>query len=206
MNITTFQIYDIPEHDKKLLRPYQDKAHYINELPKIMSERKNEYDMYFSTFTFTNFKSKIDYNRYHEFFRYFRQRLDNALLSNAKAYHKLPFLYLFPEEKPQTHFHGIVFIHKLTSDKFQNKCVLNIESEYSVKLAEHVSSIRLKNKFVNPYPKAITDKKILTIADYRIYPVISAEQKSRSASYSVKSFIPSRFTTDDIIVEAKEKS
>lgn len=232
MNTKINQTNDLPDRDKYLLRPYQDKKQFIDEFPRMMSERNTEYDMYFLTFTFSGFKSNIAYTHYHDYFRYFRQRLDNALLSNAKAYHKRPFLFLFPEATPQIHFHGILFIHKLTSQKFQRKCVLDIEREYNNKLDKNVSSIHLKPQFINPYPKAAncqhaqakiirskrsrdrsayqkqilyTEKPILKVADYKIHPIVSPEEQIRSFSYSVKHFIPSHFTLDDLIVEAKEQ-
>ncbi|PCJ95098.1 MAG: hypothetical protein COA45_12560 [Zetaproteobacteria bacterium] len=230
MNIKTYQMYDIPDRDKYLLRPYRDKEQFINEFPKMMSAYESKHNLYFATFTFTNLKLSVPYSRYEEYFRYFRQKLDNSLLSNSYHYQKRPFFFLFPEAIPQTHFHGILFLHKQTSKNFQNKCILEIKNEYSEKLAEDVSSIRLKKKFINPYPKEINDqhaqakiirskrfkdrstyqkqilhieKPMLKISDYRISLIASPEQQMKSFRYSVKNFISSRFTLDDIIVESK---
>ena len=233
MNNQKYKINNIPNRDKSLLHSYKDKADFIQFFPKTIKSYSDDYDLYFITFTFQNMKLHYDYVYYREYFHYFRQRLDNALLTNSYQYQKRPILFLFPEENPQIHFHGLAFLHKQTSIRFQKKCVLNIEDEYSEKLAETVSSIRLREKFINPYSKHVqlktaqsqliyskpvkdrsayqqsilySDKPILKVADYRIYPLFRQHQYENAFNYSVKNFIYSDFSLDDVIDEMKEKS
>jgi hypothetical protein len=166
---------------------------------------------------------------YKEYFKYHRQKLDNALMNNSKAYRKQPKLILIPELEPSRHYHGVLLVHKETTKNFNNKCLSRIDIEYVEALGEERMSVRLEENIINPYPKWITNtdlqaklvketpynnrtayeqniisnaKATLKIADYRIHP-IGIDESQRINQYCLKHFFNSDISIDDIIIEMK---
>lgn len=226
-----YEYIDIPDTDKHRLLPYKHKHDFIHALPKIIETHSEEYESYFITVTFHKTSANTPYHYYQEFFQFFRKKLDQYLLPHRKHFHTRPILILFPEMSPSLHFHGLLLIHKKTSEKFQKKCVSKIETVFIEKLKQNKDSIRLKTfKLKNPYPKSLQtqhtktvlarelkrskrtreqkkllfkSKPMLSIDDYRIHPVTAAEFE-KIAVYSSKKFLANKdFTTDHIIIESK---
>lgn len=209
------------------------KIDFIQSLPEWIENHRATKDIYFYTVTFKEPKLKLPFDYYREFFRYQRQKFDNALLSNSKSYAKAPFLILLPEENPYLHFHGLMCIHKETSNKFYRKCVSKISHEFIEKLHIQKPSLHLNEKFINPYPRSLyfrneqasaikqirnkhrtpLDKKflaetqpLLTIADYKLYPISNEKELYAASFYSGKRYARSDFSSDEIIIETKLKS
>jgi hypothetical protein len=207
------------------------KDDYIQSISAMIQERSSSHEIYFMTFTFTHMRQERPIDDYLEFFQYFRQRLDNSLLSNNKKHHRRPVLILYPEQHPALHFHGFLLVHKDTSDKFNSKCVKNITSEYIEALDCYKPSLELNKKFTEPYPKArykeilassvIRETKLksrtraqkllmqrtrpaLRIQSMKIHPLYKEDEYGCVTSYCMKHF-DKDFTYDDVIVETKDK-
>lgn len=209
----------------------QYKKDYVTNFSELIETQQENYGCYFTTFTFSDIKRNYSYDLYHEYFKYFRQRLDNNLLQRPQEHSKKSAFILFPEASPQVHFHGVLFVNKLTSKRFTRKCVKNVVSEYNEKLKRDISSIRFNDNIINPYPKHIKERELQTkvinetnyndrsnhqksltfqnqpllkIQDYRIHPISSKEERERISQYSTKNFVFSEFKTEDIIIETKD--
>jgi len=157
---------------------------YIKAVQELLLERSSTHEIYFMTFTFTDMKQERHIDDYHEFFRNYRQRLDNVLLSNTKKFHRRPILLLYPEQYPALHFHGFLLIHKDTSEKFNRRCVQSITEEYIEKLGCFKPSLELKKKFIEPYSKARYQQV------QALQAVLAGKLKSRTqAQKQVKLFI-----------------
>lgn len=207
------------------------KDDYIQSISEMIQERSSSYEIYFITVTFTQMKQERPIDDYLDLFRYFRQRLDNALLSNNQKYHRRPVLILYPEQYPALHFHGFLLLHKDTSNKFNDKCVKNITSEYIEALDCYRPSLELNKKFNEPYPKArYTEvlassviretksksrtqvqkllmqrtKAALRIQSMKIHPLYKQDEYKNVTGYCLKHF-DKDFTYDDVIIETKDK-
>lgn len=211
----------------------QSKIDFIKALPEMIDNHKSDKDVYFYTVTFKEPKLELPFDYYREFFRYQRQRFDNALLSNSRSYSNAPFFILMPETNPYLHFHGFLCTHKNTQEKFQRLCIEKIENEYVEKLGIHKPSIRLKEKFIKTYSRALyfknqqasavkttryknrtsADKRLLletkpllSIADYKLYPISNEQEFYAVSFYSNKKYVQSNFSSAEIILEGTIKS
>lgn len=213
-----------------MINEYKDKKSYHKLIPNILSSHSDGYEAFFVTYTFTDMKQSYPIEAYQEYFKYHRQKLDNALMNNSKAYRKKPILILIPELIPSRHYHGVLLVHKETTNNFNNKCVSKIDMEYVEELDEERMSVRLERNIINPYPKWITNtdlqakfiketpyskrtayeqniisnaKPILRIADYRVHP-LRTDEVERINQYCFKHFFKSDLSIDDIIIEMKD--
>jgi hypothetical protein len=202
------------------------KIDFIQNFPEWVSNHKSDKDIYFYTVTFKEPKRELPHAYYEEFFRYQRQRLDNALLSNSRRRIKAPFFILVPEANPYLHFHGFICVHKETSERFYKKCIAGI-SYKDANLA-----FRLKENILNPYPEYLcfrnqqatvikqtryknrtsSEKRflletqpLLSIADYKLHPISNEEEIYATSFYSNKKYVQSNFSSDEIIIETKKR-
>lgn len=208
-----------------------NKEQYIEDIEKMISERSSDCEVYFTTITFKHMNKSFNYESYEEFFHYFRQKLDNALMCNSTQYHKRPFIFLIPEDRPALHFHGYIFIHKDTEQKFFKKCVGAVTEEKLVKLNQNKFSIHLNNNLIKPYPEArynqslqvemIKNKKgnqnhirrtliknekpILYIKSIKMHPINSVNDYKRTSIYCMKRFFITNTNLEKIIIETKDK-
>lgn len=201
---------------------------YLGGLEEMISGRSSDCEVYFTTITFKNMKRYCSHDRYEEFFKYFGQRLDNALLSNSKKKFRRPFFCFIPEGTDEAlHFHGFIAIHKETKQRFLDKCVQSISDEYIEKLNQYRPSIHLKEKLTKPYPKqryedflrvdmikrkrykerSIEEKalvrrmqKMLFIANVKMHPINSPDEIKRTLGYCLKRFYASDDNYDRIII------
>lgn len=210
----------IPLRDQIALSPYRNKHDFISALPEMVKEHADDYAAYFLTVTFKNKRAAIAYEDYKEFFNFFRRKLDQKLLADLKQDSLKPKLIMFPESAPELHFHGLVLVHKHTHQKFMRKCVEKVEDEFIDKVQATRPCVHLKPALTNPYPEAVklnalqgtfhvekgrlfSTKGILTVHEYKMYPMLSDEDLSRATTYCSKSFLQSAFNDDQIILETK---
>lgn len=191
----------------------KNKKDFSYHLPTIIKNNSCDYNPFFVTFTFNDIKASYRYEDYRIFFRYMYQRFNNALALNAKAFKKAPVLILIPETDPAIHFHGFLLVHKKTSIRFMKNCVETIGCQDG----EDKISFHLPIKIRDPYPKkmkfeklrsAVLDKyhrELPMLHTHRAYPMMSATDIDKSASYCGKHFAKSAFTCDDLIIEKRSK-
>lgn len=177
----------------------KNKQLLIQHLPSIITSRINDHNLFFITMTFKEMRKDYDYIHYQNYFRSFRQQLDNSLMLRARDYKSKSCLIVIPEQNPQVHFHGLMCINKNRSQRFLEKCVTDIQEEYSKRLKANVLSFRLQNKFINP-----CSNNPLVVSDYRFNPIHSIEEARRCFNYSAKNYTYSNFSDSDIIIETKE--
>lgn len=149
-----------------LIQESNNKKFFKDHLPQLLINNSNDYNIYFSTFTFKNTKVKASYDAYREYFHYMRAKLDQYTLSHPKQSTLKPMIILIPEVSKNNHtdkhmnftclhFHGFVLIHKKTNERFMRKCVEKAEIDECSD-----QSIVLNQKLLNPYPIAIKENNL----------------------------------------------
>lgn len=206
------------------------KKDFIKHFPRFIEEKSKDYALFFCTFTFKDTTIPATSAAYHEFFDYLRRRIDQRIHASSRVNAVKPILFLIPEKsyKPAAekmhaciHFHGLLFVHKETLQKFDKKCLSNTLTDE----IEEKPFLHLAPAIISPYPKDMRisalstvmneaapkplnlrkpfKKVFLSICDYRIYPIEKTAEIFATFHYSCKNFLQTDFDYDDFILSCK---
>lgn len=149
--------------------------------PNIIRDHKNDYGLYFVTFTFENDCQQLYSDGALEYFKAFYQKINQNIVNNPRYNgHKKAKMILVPEKSyhcvdpnlnGQAHYHGVLMIKKELLSKFQKKCCRFQPLQY---YDDHKHDIHIIRKEVKFHSEIISQHRVAyksKVYSYKCYEI-----------------------------------
>lgn len=203
----------LSQRDKQYYNSYQSKLKHVQSIPKIITDRMEHYNVYYTTILFGFKTTKTPQREYEEYFKYFYGKLNQLVDSNRNDKTRKSIMIFVPEKSyniPYTgafryqqkashrlnspnHYHGFILIHKSNRDRFKRRCVMETNNK----------GFQLVGRLSDPYPKAICRVKhgnqLLSCYDSLLIPIKTKKDILYTSYYSNKNILKNDFTDENML-------